>query len=144
MTKSIHLPKSLLTALLLMATCPVPLIASAAEANATASMPGPGAGGLPSPDEVVSRLDSKLSLTDDQKAAIKPIIADRQDKLRALLADGSGPMQHRRELRSIVKDSDSKINALLTSTQQKQYAEVEKEMRAQMRERMQQMRGGAQ
>ena len=141
MLKSNHLPKSLLTALLLMATCPVPLIASAAEDNATASMPS--GGGLPSPDEVVSRLDSKLSLTDDQKAAIKPIIAERQDKLRALLADGSGPMQHRRELRSIVKDSDSRINALLTPAQQKQYAEVEKEMRAQMRERLQQ-RGNAQ
>ena len=42
-----------------------------------------------SPDEVVAMLDSKLSLSDDQKAKIKPIIEERQQKMQALAGSGA-------------------------------------------------------
>jgi hypothetical protein len=50
------------------------------------------------PDEVVAALDSKLSLTDDQQAKIKPIIAERPDKMRALADSGGRRMKKAREM----------------------------------------------
>src|SRR5512146_1215486 len=79
---------------------------------------------MPSPDDVVQRLGEKLNLSDDQKAQIKPIIADRQQKMQALRSDTSLRRgQKGRQMKSIMEDSDKKINAILTADQQKQYAE---------------------
>ena len=66
------------------------------------------------PDQVVAMLDSKLSLSADQKTKITPIIADRQQKLKALAADQSTRrMQKSRKMKSIFEESDDKIKALL-------------------------------
>jgi hypothetical protein len=98
----------------------------------------------PTPDEVVSILDSKLSLSDDQKTKITPIVADRQQKIKALKADTSlRPMQRMRKAKEILSDSDKKINTVLTPDQQKKYAEVEQQMQEQMKQRMQQRKSGA-
>jgi len=76
---------------------------------------------LPTPEEVVAMLDSKLSLTDDQKAQITPIIADRQQQLRAATADDSTRrFKKARKMKSIYEDSDKKINAILTDDQKKE------------------------
>jgi hypothetical protein len=97
-----------------------------------------GAKQMPSPDEVVDRLGSKLNLSEDQKALIKPIIMDRREKLAALQSDGSMRRRKKaREMKSIVEASDKKINALLNDDQKKQYAEIEQQMREQMKARMQ-------
>jgi len=97
--------------------------------------------GLPSPDEVVNGLSDKLALSSDQKTALAPIIAERQQKLKALAADtDSRPRQRRSQMRSIIEESDQKINAILTPDQQKQYADLEKQMRKQLRERIKQQR----
>src|SRR5215475_3717354 len=93
----------------------------------------------PTPDEVVAKMSTKLSLTDDQKTKIKPIIADRQEKLKALAADTSTPrLQKARKMKTIFDDSDTKINALLTDDQKKKYAEMSEEMRQEDRERREQ------
>jgi hypothetical protein len=93
---------------------------------------------MPSPDEAVDRLGSKLNLSEDQKAQIKPIIVDRREKLAALQSDGSMRRRKKaREMKSIVEASDKKINALLNDDQKKQYAEIEQQMREQMKARMQ-------
>ena len=98
----------------------------------------PGAKQMPSPDEVVDRLGSKLNLSEDEKAQIKPIIVDRREKLAALQSDGSMRRRKKaREMKSIVEASDKKINALLNDDQKKQYAEIEQQMREQMKARMQ-------
>jgi len=97
------------------------------------------AGSWPTPDEVVSKLDSKLSLTDDQKAKITPIIAERQEKLKALQADTSGRrLRKARKAKSIFEDSDKKIKAVLTDDQKQKYEAMQQEMRQQARERLQQ------
>ena len=98
----------------------------------------------PTPDEVVGILDSKLSLSDDQKAKITPIIADRQQKMKALKTDTSlRPMQRMRKAKEILSDSDKKINAVLTPDQQQKYAQIEQQMQEQMKQRMQQRKSGA-
>ena len=96
---------------------------------------------LPSPDEVVDVLGSKLNLSDDQKAQITPIIEERRQKLQALRSDTSmRPFQKKRKMKSIFDDSDKKIKAVLNDEQRKQYAQIEQQMREEMKERMQNRR----
>jgi Spy/CpxP family protein refolding chaperone len=84
-------------------------------------------------------MNSKLNLTDDQKAKITPIIADRQTQMRALIADTSGRrLQKARKAKSIMSDSDKKIEAVLTSDQKKTYAEMKEQMKEQLQARRQQ------
>jgi Spy/CpxP family protein refolding chaperone len=93
---------------------------------------------LPSPDEVVDVLGSKLNLSDDQKAQITPIIEERRQKLQALRSDTSvRPFPKKRKMKSIFDESDKKIKAVLNDEQRKQYAQIEKQMREEMKERMQ-------
>jgi Spy/CpxP family protein refolding chaperone len=97
-----------------------------------------------SADDVVQRLGEKLNLSDDQKAQIKPIIADRQQKMEALRSNTSLRRgQKGRQMKSIMKDSDQKINAILTPDQQKQYAELKQQMKERRQERKQNQNGGA-
>ena len=89
----------------------------------------------PSPDQVVAMMSSKLSLTDDQKTKITPIIADRQQKMKALKADTSmRKMKKAREAKSIMDDSDKKIEAVLTAEQKPKYEQMEAEMKEKMKE----------
>ena len=93
----------------------------------------------PTPDQVVSRMNEKLNLSEDQKSKITPIIADRQTQMKALMADSSGrKMQKARKAKSIMSDSDQKIMAVLNDDQKKKYEQMKDEMRDQMRSRMQQ------
>jgi Spy/CpxP family protein refolding chaperone len=102
-----------------------------------------GAADLPTPEQVVSKMSDKLSLSADQKTKITPIIADRQAKLKALSANTSlSRPQRMRQARSILNDSDSKINAILTPEQQQKYSQMQQEMREQMKERAQQHGAG--
>jgi len=90
------------------------------------------------PDEVVDMLAARLNLTEDQKTQIKPIIADRQQKLRDLRQDTSSrPMQRMRKAKKILEDSDKKIEPILNDQQKQQYAQIEEQMRQQARARMQ-------
>jgi len=93
----------------------------------------------PSPDQVVSRMNEKLNLSEDQKGKITPIIADRQTQMKALMADSSGRrMQKAKKAKSIMSDSDQKIMAVLNDDQKKKYEQMKDEMRDQMRARTQQ------
>ena len=90
----------------------------------------------PSPEQVVELLGKKLDLTEDQKAKITPIIAGRQQQTQALRADTSMRQRKKmRKLKSIFKDSDKKIEAILTKEQKQQYAQIKEQMREQMKER---------
>ena len=140
--------KPMLVALLaIVATCSVPptLYASepgtGTEPETTAGAAPTAATAFPSPAEVVSRLQTKLSLSAEQANAITPIVASRQERLKALLSESSArPLKRRRELREIVAESDKQINALLTPEQQKQYAQVEKQLQEEMKQRMRERR----
>jgi Spy/CpxP family protein refolding chaperone len=96
-------------------------------------------GGWPTPEEAVTRMSSKLNLTDDQKSKITPIIADRQTQMRALMADSSGRrLQKARKAKSIMSGSDKKIEAVLTGDQKKTYEQMKKQTKEQSQERGQQ------
>jgi hypothetical protein len=111
-----------------------PLLAFQDSDNSTQS----GAMSALSPDQVVRRLGEKLQLTDDQKAKIAPIIADRQEKLKSLQADTfQRKMKKARKMKEILEDSDKKITTLLTATQKKQYAELIQQRQQMIRDRMQ-------
>jgi periplasmic protein CpxP/Spy len=93
---------------------------------------------FPAPEQVVQYLSEKLSLSADQKTAIEPIIAERQSRIKAALAENNaGTPQRRREMMGIFRDGDGKIKTLLTPDQQQKYAEVERQMIEQMKQRAQ-------
>jgi len=87
-----------------------------------------------SPAEVVAMLGRRLALSEAQKSQILPIIAGRRQQIQAIHGNLSlPPRQKMSQVQGIMKDSDAKINALLTPEQQQGYAQIEQEMRAQMR-----------
>jgi Spy/CpxP family protein refolding chaperone len=101
-------------------------------------------GSWPSPNEAVAKLSSKLNLSDAQKDKITPVIADRQAQMKALMADSSGRrMQKARKAKSILSESDKKIEAILTNDQKKTYEQMKDERRDQMQSRMQQRKNGS-
>lgn len=117
----------------------------ASPANAQDASPPAVAGTqLPNPDQVVSMLAAKLALTDAQQRRIKPIIADRQQKLAALKADMSLRRGKRlREMKGVLEDSDIRIEAVLNDQQKQQYAQIEQQMREQFRERLKESQGAS-
>lgn len=101
--------------------------------------PAAGARHMPTPDEIVQRMSQQLNLTDQQKDQIKPIIADRQQKMQALREDTSMERPEKmQKMKAINQDSDTKIKAILTDEQKQKYEAMQQEMRDQMRQRSQQ------
>ena len=139
--------KQFFGALMLLATfsiAPRPATAAPLQDPAQEPAPAPQAEGRLTPEKVVSMLDSKLALSDDQKNKITPIIADRQQRMRALHSDTSQrPMQRRRKAKEIMSDSDQKIKAVLTPEQQQKYSEMEQQMRDEAKERRQEQKGAS-
>ena len=98
-----------------------------------------GPGQMPSPEDRLANMASKLNLTDDQKAKIKPILEDEAKQMQSLRDDTSTPrMQKMQKMKSIHDSHSTQINALLTPDQQTKYAEMQKEAMEKMRERREQ------
>jgi Spy/CpxP family protein refolding chaperone len=96
------------------------------------------------PEQAVNFYALKLGLSDVQKTQLKPILAERQQKMADLRADTSSrPREKLRKMKSITEDSDKKINAVLTPEQQKKYTDLEEQMKEQARERRQQKKQGS-
>jgi Spy/CpxP family protein refolding chaperone len=100
-------------------------------------------GSWPSPNEAVAKLSSKLNLSDAQKGKITPIIADRQAQMKALANSSGRRMQKARKAKSILSESDKKIEVILTDDQKKTYEQMKEERRDQMQSRMQQRKNGS-
>ncbi len=64
-----------------------------------------------------------LSLSDQQKSTITPIIASRRQKLQTKTA--------------LMEDGDAKFKAILTPDQQQKYAQIEAQMRRQAKQHLQ-------
>ena len=93
------------------------------------------------PEDIVNRLAAKLNLSADQKAQILPIIIERQQKLAAVRAEASDrPFMKSRKMKVAFAESDKKINTILDDQQKQQYLELEKQMRQEMKQRMQDKR----
>jgi Spy/CpxP family protein refolding chaperone len=71
------------------------------------------------------QLSEKLNLTDEQKAAIQPILAAEVNDIKAVHQDSSlSTEQKQAKIKEIRDNSREKINALLTPEQQKKFAEM--------------------
>jgi periplasmic protein CpxP/Spy len=89
-----------------------------------------------SANDVLNMLSQRLTLSDDQKSQILPILEERRRKIREVLADSTlRPRQKRGQVGGILEESARRINGLLSPEQQKTYAVIEQEMKAQMKAR---------
>jgi Spy/CpxP family protein refolding chaperone len=81
-----------------------------------------GAGGV---ERELAQLTGVLSLTPDQQPQIKGVLEERRGKMEALRANGAQPT--REQMEGIRKDTDAKINALLTDDQKAKFADWQKQ-----------------
>jgi Spy/CpxP family protein refolding chaperone len=102
------------------------VFAQAPDANSSAAPAQPGSQQRTfDPAQQAEHLGQKLGLTGDQVAQIKPILADRFEKMQTLRADNSLSQDDRRaKAHAIMEDSNSKIEALLTGTQKQQFEQM--------------------
>jgi Spy/CpxP family protein refolding chaperone len=92
--------------------------------------PGPGGPRHMDPDKQLQHLTKELDLTTDQQSQIKPVLVDRQQKLQALFQDQSVSQDDRRtRARSIIGDSNSKIEAVLNDQQKQKFEAMQQRMR---------------
>ena len=90
------------------------------------------------PREFLQELSEKLNLTDAQKAAIRPILATEANEIRTVHQDSSlSAEQKQAKTKEIRDNSREKINALLTTDQQKIFAEMKDQAGGRIREQFQ-------
>jgi Spy/CpxP family protein refolding chaperone len=126
------LMKSIFSLLILIAG----LVAFAGEAGSQESVPNPSetAPVGRSANDVLNVLAKRLSLTEDQKAKILPVIIERRQKIQEVETSSTLFLRQKMgRVRGINEDSDRRINALLTGDQQKAYASLEQERKVQRR-----------
>ena len=85
----------------------------------------------PNPDRMATHLQKKLNLSEDQVNQIKPVLQDRAQQLSALRSDTTLSQQDRRtKARDIIKDSNTKIEAVLNDTQKQQFEQMRQQRHA--------------
>jgi len=90
---------------------------------------GPGRGGQGGQGRL-QQLAAQLSLTDDQKAKITPILQDEVQQIQQVRADTDLARREQfAKIRKIRQNADKQIRPLLTPEQQKQLDEMRKEAR---------------
>ena len=96
-----------------------------------------------SANDVLNVLAKRLSLSEDQKSKILPIIMERRRKVQEIWASSILFVRQKQvQVRGINEDSDRRINALLTGEQQKAYFALEQERKVQRRLRRAQSEQG--
>ena len=79
-------------------------------------------------DQHLQMLSEKLSLTDDQKTKLKPILQDQMQQMKGVHEDSSlSPEQKRAKAKSIHESFHEQINAVLTPEQQSKFKEMQQE-----------------
>lgn len=86
------------------------------------------------PERQLARLTKALSLTSAQQDQIRPLLAERDQKVQALMQDQSLDQKARRtQMRSISEGTDNGIVAVLNDEQKQKYSEMREKMRQHMR-----------
>ena len=117
--------------------CAVAFAGSAPDPNSPAHRNRSTAAQRPARD-FLQELSEKLNLTDEQKAAIKPILVTEANEIKAVHQDSSiSDEQKQAKVKEIRDSSREKINALLTPEQQKKFAEMKGQAGSRMREEFQ-------
>lgn len=79
----------------------------------------------PDPQQQVARLSRKLQLTPAQAAKIEPILQSRQQQMQQLRANTSmTPNDRHAKMRSIMQDSNTQLQSVLTDSQKQQYQQM--------------------
>jgi hypothetical protein len=79
----------------------------------------------PDPQQQVARLSRKLQLTPAQAAKIEPILQSRQQQMQQLRADaGMSPNDRHAKMRSIIEDSNTQLQSVLTDSRKQQYQQM--------------------
>jgi protein CpxP len=95
--------------------------------------------GPPDPAQRTQELTKRLKLTSDQQTKVQDILVAEKSQMESMHQDTSTPQQDRRaKMMDLRKSTDTQIRAVLDSTQQKKWDE----MQARREERMQNHRGG--
>ena len=116
--------------------CSAAFAAAVRDVNAPAHRNGAATTQRPARD-FLQQLSEKLNLTEEQKTAIKPILAAEANDIKAVHQDTSlSTEQKTAKVKEIREAGREKINALLTPEQQKKFAEM-KEQAVQRREAFQ-------
>jgi periplasmic protein CpxP/Spy len=96
--------------------------AALAQDQGQTTPPGHPTRGMRDPEHQLADLTQKLNLTADQQTQIKPILVDRQAKMHDLMQNQSLSQDDRRtQARTIMSDSNSKIEAVLTGDQKQKF-----------------------
>ena len=85
----------------------------------------------PNPQRQAKKMAKKLGLSSDQVAKIEPILADRAQQVQSVRSDTTLASNDRTaKLRDIRKDSDGKIEAVLTDSQKQAYEQMKQNHKA--------------
>jgi len=101
-----------------------------------------GPGGRPrggNPERELQMLTHRLSLTADQQAQIKPLLAERTQKMEALRSAApsadTATAPRREQMEAIRNETDTKITALLNDEQKTKYSVLQQERKDRMEHR---------
>jgi Spy/CpxP family protein refolding chaperone len=124
MNINLKLPAIAISLLLLPSPFVRTMVAQTPEAQSTPATPAtpdasaPAAKPVQEPAARMKRLAKELSLTDDQKTALKPILKDQYDQLVAIQADTTlSDKQRKKKNREVNMDANTKMEAILTDDQ---------------------------
>jgi periplasmic protein CpxP/Spy len=108
---------------------PVGLLAQAGEQG------GPTGAGphMPSVDDELEHLSSRLSLTDAQKPQVRTILQDQRDQMAKAMDNSSSRHDTRAKMREIHEASATKIRALLSDEQKATFDKMQAERRDRMK-----------
>jgi len=88
---------------------------------------------MPSVDDQLNHLSSRLNLTDDQKSQIKPILQDQQDQVAQVMSNSSGSREETHaKMRDIHEKANAKIRTILTDDQKAKFDKMQSEHRGHM------------
>jgi protein CpxP len=86
---------------------------------------------VPNPQHQAKRMAKELGLTPDQVSKIEPILADRDQQVQSVRSDNTlAPKDMKKRVHGIRRDSDSKIEALLSDSQKQQYEQIKQSRKA--------------
>jgi hypothetical protein len=83
----------------------------------------------PGPDQIVSMMQSKLNLTQDQVTAITPIIekySSKRDELRQSMEDGTSDRDSiRSQMKQLREDESQELSQILSADQMSQWKQMQ-------------------
>jgi protein CpxP len=119
----------LLAASVIAIAAPLAVAQSSNDSSPNNQQPAQGNGGWhhgPDPAQRTQELTKKLKLTSDQQTKVQDILQSEHSQMETLHQDSSVSQQDRRaKMMDIRKTSDTQIRALLDSTQQKKWDEMQ-------------------